>query len=384
MNIATIECHLVHEWLIVEVITEGGLRGIGQTGYWAYPDACIPVIDSYRDLLVGRSALARNELWLRMFRSLPFRGANVVSAIAAIDIALWDLAGKHYGVPTYELLGGPVRDKARLHAVLATGWLEDGSDPTALIDEAKAAVAEGFTAIKFDPLVDGPEGFTHQTHARMLKQATEIVAAVRETVGWDIDIAIEAHRKLGVAEAVELGEMLAGLGVFMYEDALPPDSLAAWAQLCAKTRIPIGTGERNDTIYEFRELLDGGVAFVRPDVGMAGGISHTVKIAALAEAHHAQLLCHNYVSPLITAATLQVYAAVTNVATLEYTLLDEQAPRTQLLKEPLRRDGGYLRLPTGPGLGVELADDFADRLGPYVPWRPHLINTRPEGSIHAR
>ena len=197
-----------------------------------------------------------------------------------------------------------------------------------MIREARAAVDEGFEAIKFDPFHDGDTtAYQTDSYARMIKSAAECVGAVREAVGWDVDIAIEGHRKLGPGEAVDFGRELEPYRVFMYEDALPIDSLAACREIAPKISLPVGLGERNDTIWEFRELLEDGVAqFVRPDVGLAGGFTACMKIAAMAEAYHAQLLCHNYTSPLLTAATLQLYAAVSNVATFEYTLLDEREP----------------------------------------------------------
>ncbi|HVO53009.1 MAG TPA: mandelate racemase/muconate lactonizing enzyme family protein [Solirubrobacterales bacterium] len=385
MKIERIETALVHEWLIVTVTTDTGLTGIGQSSYWGFPDACERVVDSYRDLLIGEDPLRTNHLWLKMYRSAPFRGGVITAAIAAIDIALWDLRGKHFEAPAHVLLGGPVRDRVRLHAVLATGWLEERSTVDEVVREASEAVAEGFTAIKFDPFPDGAKGFQTDSYARMMKGAVECVAAVREAVGWDVDIAIEGHRKLGPGEAVDFGRELEPFRIFMYEDALPPDSLASWREFTDKVTIPVGTGERNDTIWEFRELLEDGTAqFVRPDVGMAGGLTACMKIAAMAEAYHAQLICHNYVSPLVTAATVQLYAAVTNVGTFEYTLLDEREPRTRLLRRGLVREGGFLLVPDGPGLGVELADGWREQLGEFSRWRPHPLARRTDGSIYSR
>jgi len=385
MKIEHVETTLVHEWLIVRITTDTGLVGIGQSAYWGYPDACELVLDSYKALLVGEDPMNTAHLWLSMYRSAPFRGGVITSAIAAVDIALWDIKGKHLGVPVHVLLGGKVRDRIRLHAVLATGWLEDRASVDDVVREANEAVAEGFTAIKFDPFPDGAEGYQTDSYARMMKSGFDCVAAVRESVGWDVDIAVEGHRKLGPAEAVDFARELEPLRIFMYEDALQPDSLAAWREFTRKVTIPVGTGERNDTIWEFRELLEeGSVQYVRPDLGMAGGFTACMKIAAMAEAYHAQLLCHNYVSPLITAATVQLYAAVHNVSTFEYTLLDEREPRTFLLREPVRREGGFLTIPDAPGIGVDLADDWEERLGAFARWRPHPLARRTDGSIHSR
>jgi galactonate dehydratase len=384
VKIAKITTALVHEWLLVEVTTDDGIVGIGQSAYWGFPDACERVIDSFRDLLVGEDPLRRNHLWNLMYRSMPFRGGVLTSAIAAIDIALWDVAGKHHGVPAHVLMGGPVRDRVRLHAVMASGWLDERTSLDDVVAEARHLVEEGFTAVKFDPFPDGRLGFQADSYARMLRSGVEAVAAVREAVGWDVDIAIECHRKFGPGEAADFARQLEGFGIYMFEDALPADSTASWAELAPKVRIPIGTGERNDTIYEFRELLAGGIVYARPDVGTAGGLTPSLKIAALAEAHHAQVICHNYVSPLLTAATLQLYAAIGNAGTFEYTMLDEQEPRSFLLQKPLERDGGWLKVPQEPGIGVSLADDWRERLGDFKRWRPHLMWPRPDGSLYLR
>jgi galactonate dehydratase len=385
VKIARVETTLLHQWLIVEVVTDDGITGIGQSAYWGYPDACERVAVALGELLIGEDPLRRNELWLRMFRSAPFRGGVITSAIASLDIALWDIAGKHFGVPCYTLMGGPVRDRIRLHGVMEAGSDERIAGVDAYLAEAQRYISNGFTAIKFDPLVDGVGGFHTETYSKMLDHAISIVGSVRDAVGWETDIAIEMHRKFGPGEAVDFARELRPFRVYMYEDALPPDSTASWAELAAKVDLPVGAGERTDTIYEFKELLaQGTLQFVRPDVGIAGGLTHCLKIAAIAEAHHAQVLCHNFIGPLLTAATAQLYAAVTNVSTFEYTLLDEEEPRTLLLEEGVRRDGGYLCLPEGPGLGVTLAEGWKERYAPFARWRPSGGARRLDGSLYAR
>lgn len=385
MKIDSIETILAHEWMFVRVRTDTGHVGIGQTAYWGFPDACERIVDSFRGLLIGRDPRQIGLLWQEMYRNVPFRGGALTGAIAAVDIALWDLKARALEVPVYELMGGRQRSKVRLHAVLATGWHDGQSSVDAFVDAARAAAEEGFTAIKFDPFAEGPEGFHTLTHARRIAQAVEAVAAVREAVGRDVDIALELHRKFGVNETLTFADRIAEFDIFMLEDPLPPDSVDSWGVLASKLRLPIGAGERQDTIYEFKELLARDAAhFARPDVGTAGGFTACLKIAALAEAHHAEVIFHNFVSPLLTAATLQICAALPNVRTLEYTLLDEQAPRDRLLKEPLRREGGWLVVPDAPGLGVDVVDDLVSVLGPFTRWRPTVTWRNADGSLYAR
>ena len=382
MQIDAVDTILAGDSLFVRVATDDGLVGYGQTGYWGYPDAVAAAVESFRDKLLGRDPLARERLWNEMYRSQPFRGGVVTAGVAAVDIALWDIAGQHFGVPCYVLMGGPVRERIRLHAVLASGWLDSRDALQDLVDEATGAVAEGFTAIKFDPFMDGADGFQTKSWARQLKDASETVGAVRDAVGWDVDIAVELHRKLSTGEAGPLYEELRQYRLYMIEDALSPDGINRWGLLPAGVA-PTGTGERLDSIWDFADLVaTDRVDIVRPDVGQAGGISHTLKIAALAESKGLRLLCHNYVGPLLTLATAHVYASVVNVSTMEYTLLDEKEPRSTILGTPARRVGGYLELPAGPGLGYGTVS--TDQLGPFARWHPHGLPTMPDGGLHVR
>ncbi|MEN8112889.1 MAG: mandelate racemase/muconate lactonizing enzyme family protein [Actinomycetota bacterium] len=385
MKIESIETILVHEWMFVRITTDTGEVGIGQTAYWGFPDASERIADSFKDFLIGRDPSQIGLLWQEMYRTVPFRGGALTGAIAAVDIALWDLKARHLGVPIYELIGGKQRDRVRLHAVLATGWQDRKTSVDAFVEAATHAADEGFTAIKFDPFAEGDEGFQTLSHSQRVKDAVDTVAAVREAVGWEVDIALELHRKFGPAEALVFIDQIEQFNIYMLEDALQPDSMDSWGELATKVRVPMGAGERQDSIYEFKELIARGAAqFVRPDIGTAGGFTACLKIAAMAEAYHGEMIFHNYVSPLLTAATLQIYAALPNIRTLEYTLLDEQEPRNKLLKKPLVRDGGWLMVPDGPGLGVEIADDFEETLGPFNRWRPNVTWRNEDGSLYAR
>ena len=190
MQIDAVDTILAGDSLFVRVATDDGLVGYGQTGYWGYPDAVAAAVESFRDKLLGRDPLARERLWNEMYRSQPFRGGVVTAGVAAVDIALWDIAGQHFGVPCYVLMGGPVRERIRLHAVLASGARQPrcAAGPRG---RGHGAVAEGYPAIKFDPFMDGADGSETKSWARQLKDASETVGAVRDAVGWDVDIAVE-------------------------------------------------------------------------------------------------------------------------------------------------------------------------------------------------
>jgi galactonate dehydratase len=384
-RITDIDTVAMHHWVFASVHTAAA-SGTGQVGWWAFPDAALPIIDALRPVLVGQDARDTGRLWVEMYRAAPFRGGALMSAIAALDQALWDVKGRLLGLPAYQLAGGRHRDRAELMVLLGMSDWPASATTASLVAEARHWVSLGFRAVKFDPLLEGDgEAFHRQSYAGRIRQLTEVAAAVRDEVGWDVDIALELHRKLGPGETVAAASAVQKLRVLMIEDPLPPDSIAVLAELRNHVSVPVGAGERQDSIYRFAELLDTGLPeFVRPDIGTAGGLTNCLKIAALAEARHRRILCHNFHSPFLTAATLQLYAAIPNAGLLEWSPLDELEPRTALLASGPRRDGGTLVVPDEPGLGATLDPDAPTRLGPFQRigvqggWR------LPDGSNHYR
>lgn len=376
VKITSIEPLLFFQWLVVKVHTDVGITGIGQTAYWGWPSALVPIVESFADILVGQDPLRVEHHWQRMYRWKPFRGGALSGAVAAMDIALWDIAGQVLGLPIHQLLGGRQRDTIRLHLLI------DGETIEQLVANARQAAADGFTAIKFDAFPPGsPEG---PTYTRALQMVVDRVGAVREAVGWDIDLIVELHRELGPGEAVVVARELEPFRLYFLEDPLQPDSEDSLGEIAQRISTPIATGERNYSIHEFRELLTkSAVRFVRPDVGLAGGITQCRKIAAVAESFHAQVALHNFFSPLLTAASVQLCASIPNVATLEYLPWEEEAPRNEMLVNQLRRSGGYLPVPNAPGLGVSLNDEMIGRF-PYGHWDPSGVRLRPDGSVYIR
>jgi galactonate dehydratase len=304
-----------------------------------------------------------------MYRSSHFRGAAIMGAISAIDIALWDIAGKHFGVPVYQLLGGKCRDKARVY------YHVFGRTTEQLVQGCLDAKAHGFTAVgHLTPFLDEPrEAPYFKTHAAKIDDAVETVRRYREAVGNEVDLCIEIHRRLAPAEAVVLARGIEQFHPFFYEDPILPDNFDAMALVAQNIHIPIATGERLHTIYEFEMLLRrGAVQYVRPDVCMAGGITHSKKIAALAEAHHVGVVPHNPLSPVSTAACLQLAAAIPNFALQEYPIGEDQPPKSEIVVGAPRLENGFLIISDAPGTGVELAPDALQR----HPYRPRGLHTR--------
>jgi galactonate dehydratase len=212
-----------------------------------------------------------------------------------------------------------------------------------------------------------------KTHADKMRDAIETVAAYRDAVGDDVDLCIEIHRRLTPSEAVVLARGIEPYHPFFYEDPILPDSFDEMAHVAQQIHIPIATGERLHTIWEFEALLSrGAVQFVRPDVCMAGGLTHAKKIAALAEAHHVGVVPHNPLSPVSTAACLQLAACIPNFALQEYPKGEHEPPKSEIIKTPIEQEDGFLIIPDAPGIGIELADDAAQR----HPYRKREIATR--------
>ena len=371
MKIDKVESFFIRNGYVIRIHTDTGISGVGQTACWGYPEAVDSIINTFKKHLIGQNPLRIEHHWQYLYRMGPFRGTALSGAISAVDIALWDIKGKHFGVPIWELLGGNCRDKIRLHL------LGGGSTPETMYDAAKAAVEEGFTALKFDPVVGG---FQDMTVDRLVKTARDIVAAAREGGGPDLDLIVEVHRKLTPMNSIVLESALAPFNLYFIEDPIQIDTISTQAELAKRMTTPLAIGERNVSIWEFRELLEaGGPQYVRPDLGLAGGITHCKKIAALAEAYHSAVVTHNFLGPLITAASLHLDTSIPNFITQEYTKGDESEDFA-VYKVAYQREGGYIPIPEAPGLGIELDDSLIED-NPYQPMNTGTTPLREDGSV---
>jgi galactonate dehydratase len=369
VKIERVETLLAGNWLFFLVHTTTGLTGVGEAGLWSFPTAAMAVGDYLTRYLVGKDPLSIEHHWQYVYRAAHFRGAAIQGALAAVDIALWDIAGQHLGVPIYRLLGGPTRSRVRLYIHIL------GDTPDALADAAQKAVADGYTAVRFDPF---RAPWPRLNLRGVLRSVCERLAAVRDVVGPDIDICVECHNKFSRAEAQEVARALEPYHIFFLEDPIPPESPALMADLARLLPVTVATGERLHTLEEFRDLLAAGFAgFIRPDICLTG-ITQGKKIAALAEAWRVDVIPHNWLSPVNTAANLQLDASIPNLALQEYTG-EDSPPKSRLLRRPLERDGGYLVVPDRPGLGIELDLDFARTLPPQP--LPIISKLRPDDSV---
>ena len=369
MKITRVEPLSVDRFLFVKIHTDAGITGIGESGAWGFLEASKAAIQKFGRYLVGEDPLRIEHHWQYMYRFAHFRGAAIMGAISAIDIALWDIAGKHFDVPAYQLLGGAVRNKARVYYHVL------GDTREKLVQGVEAARKQGYTAVgHLTPFLDEDRSLPYfKTHVDKMEDAIDAVRQYREAAGDDVDICIEIHRQLTPAEAIVLAKGIEQYHPMFYEDPTLPDNFDAMALIASKVSVPIATGERIHTIHEFQMLLNrNAVQYIRPDVCMAGGLTHTKKIAALAESQYVGVIPHNPLGPVSTAACLQLAACIPNFTIQEYPLGESEPPKSEIVKTPLQVEDGFLLIPDRPGIGIELADDALERF----PERPREVETR--------
>ena len=351
MKITDVKVLPVDRYLFVQVYTDAGIVGLGESGAWGYLLASGQVVEDFKEYLIGKDPLRIEHHWQYLYRCTHFRGAAIMGALSAIDIALWDIAGKYFNVPVYQLLGGKCRDKARVY------YHVNGDTKEKLIQGCIDAKAQGFTAVgHLTPFLDESRDAPYfKTHSDKMKDAIDTVAQYREAVGDEVDLCIEIHRRLEPAEAIVLGRGIEPYRPFFFEDPIRPDNFDAMAEVAQKINIPIATGERLHTIYEFQMLLTrNAVQYVRPDVCMCGGITHAKKIAALAEAHHVGVVPHNPLSPVSTAACIQIAACIPNFVLQEFPKGEDRPPKSEIVKQTLEVENGFLIISDKPGIGIEL------------------------------
>lgn len=357
MKIERVTPILVDRCLLVRVYTDEGIVGTGEAGLWSAHRLVYEAINDLAEYYVGKDAGLIEHHFQSVTRDTHFSGAALSAALSAIDIALWDIFGKATGRSVAQLLGGKVRDKVRVFANV------NGETPQARGESARKAVEAGYNSLRTTPFFTGWE---EQTPSKYIGAAVEIVRAIREAVGFEIDLGLEIHRNLGPDEAVTLANELMPFRIHYYEDPVAPESLEALRYVARHVNIPIATGERFHTIYQFKELLDTGtVATIRADLSLAGGFTQMKKIAGMAEAAFVGIFPHLMGSPVNLAAFAQFGAAIPN-----YTLMERGVEAlNEIVEEPLIFEGGYVLVPDRPGIGVELRED---RLAKF-PHRPHRI-----------
>ena len=361
-------------YLFVKVHTDGGLVGLGECGAWAYQEATVSVLKQMEKMILGQDPLRTEFIWNALSRNLHFRGSVTQSALSGIDIALWDLKGKYFQVPCYELMGGKVREKIKIYVNARA------RDARGMAAEAKKLADQGFRSIRFS--IGHPKdenGRCGENFTSLVTRVEGIMKAVREAVGWNVDVAIECHRGMRPAEAIELGRVLRPYRPYFYEDPIP-DNLEAMRQVIRGCDIPVATGERFINPAEFDSLMTTtDVRYIRPDMCVSGGLTAGKKIAAEAEVRGVYVIPHNPLGPVSTAACLQLDACIPNFEVQEYPMANGVCRLDKEMKTPFHVENGYITLPEGPGLGIELIDDI-DTVFPFK-GSYGGINLHEDGSI---
>ncbi|MBM6619647.1 mandelate racemase/muconate lactonizing enzyme family protein [Bacillus suaedaesalsae] len=392
MKITDVKVIGVNRFLYVKIYTDEGITGIGESGAWGFLDASREAINTFKGYLIGKDPLQIEHHWQYMYRSFHFRGAAIMGALSAIDIALWDIAGKWFDVPTYVLLGGKTRDKIR------TYYHVSGETTEELVASCVKAKELGYTAVgHLSPFLDEPRSKPYfMPYAKMLNEAVDRVRLIREAVGDDMDLCIELHRRMKPGEAIAFAQAVEKYHPFFLEDPTTADNFDSMALIANKTSVPIATGERIHTIQEFQMLLSrNAMSYARTSVCLCGGITGARKIAAIAEANGVQIVPHNPLSPISTAACIQVAASVENLAILELpdhdTISATERFTSSTSTESLtfkqsdtvtwvpRAENGFIETPTGKGIGIDLIEGIELE----YPFQRREINTRlhVDGSI---
>lgn len=359
MKITDVKLIYAKHYLFVHVYTDAGIVGLGEAGNWGYLGATAAAIEKFSTHLIGKDPFRIEDLNQNFYRSVYFRGSVIMSAISAIDIALWDIKGKALGVPVYELLGGKTREKIRVYASVMTKQ----TDPESLTRSYKELQDMGFNAAKI--FVNGPVQTVNngmdEFFSGRIEDELEKVRICREAVGPHFDFVLEAHRGMTKPEAIAFGTEVARYRPMVLEDPMTPDNIDSMAEIAAKIPVPIATGERFTNLREFEMLMRRDAAqYIRPDVCAVGGITTAKKICAAAEANDVLVIPHNPLGPVSTAACLQICASIPNLGIQELPGFCINGAEDKMVKEPLRFKDGCILIPEGPGIGIELADDAAE------------------------
>ena len=340
----------------LKVETDEGLVGVGEARVLNRTDAVLGYLsEAIPRYVLGSDPFQIERLVQRMFREDFGRAGEVImTATALVEMACWDIIGKALGQPVYRLLGGEVREHIKAYA---NGWYNVERTPGEFHEAAKAVLDKGYRALKFDPF---GAGFYELERAEKLR-VIELVEAVRDAVGPDVEIMIEMHGRFNPVTAIELTRELARFIPAWVEEPVPPENIAALrktSEAIAALGVPVATGERMHTMYEFRELFEMQAAdIIQPDISHFGGILNTKKLAAWAEAYYVLIAPHNVGGPVSTAAALHLAACTTNFKIQEH--FNDFGEDYVLAAAPglPKVVDGYFSLPQGPGLGVTLDED---------------------------
>ena len=341
--------------IVVLIRTDEGLTGIGEASLGGRGRGVLGILDHFRDLLVGQDPARIEHWWSEMVRGTFWStGQVIMSAVAGIDIALWDLKGKRLGVPVYDLLGGPTRDKVRVYRHLS------GHSAEELIEDAHRFLEQGFTALRYCPLAAlDDHSLTHWDPQKSIVETIRATEALRLAVGDDADLLLDVHTMFGPAESAYLGHALEPYRLYFYEDPIRPLNPLSLRMVRDKVNLPLAIGEQFAHKWEFQPVIENElVDYLRIDMVHAGGITEAKKILAAGEVHGQRSALHHASSPVNGVACLHVDMAVPNFGIQEWMELE---PLYEVFPNAPRAEAGYVVPPAGPGLGLEFDEAEALR-----------------------
>ena len=343
-------------WVFVRVETADGYVGWGEATNYPGVQPIATAVTNLSHVVVGRSAWDIEALWNRMYRAMYYNGMGgiVMAAISGIDIALYDIIGKKLGVPVYKLIGGQVQEKLRIYA---NGWMEGvPRTPEGYAAKTKELVAKGYTGCKFDPFNVAP--MNREFTQAELRFGVSLTKAIRDAGGPDYDIAMDVHGRWDTKATLEIIRAMEPYRLFFYEEAVPPENIAAMAEVQRSVSTPLATGERIFGRHGFRELLEKqAVRIIQPDVARTGGITETKKIAAMADTYYIPVAPHNPNGPICTMASIHTCFSIPNFLILEFFEPDEEVYQ-EIVIGGLKHDAGSIYPVTAPGLGINITDAF--------------------------
>ena len=342
-----VDCYRTN-WIFVKIYTDNGPCGVGEGTLEYKEKAFVGAVEHIKDYLVGKDPLTIEKHFHDIYRDAYWRGGAVLmSALSAVEMALWDILGKHLGVPVYQLLGGKVNEDCPIYI---NAWFAGAKTPEEFGEKAREAVKKGVSAMKWDPF-----GKSYlQISKKDLDTALKCVEEVRNAVGPNVELLIEGHGRFDVPTGIKIAQELAPYKPMWFEEPVPPNNIEALKAVRDKSPVAISAGERLYTRFDYNELFRiRACDYIQPDISHAGGIMELKKIAAEAEANYIPFAPHNPSGPIANAATLQVAGCCPNFTILEIVYKDV-GYRKEITNESLEYKDGKIRIPDKPGLGIEL------------------------------
>lgn len=359
-------------YIFIKVHTDEGITGLGEATLEGYDNTIKGLLKDLEQLVIGEDPTRIEYLTQVMIRQKFWKGGIVKgSAVAGIELALWDILGKSVGLPVYKLVGGACRDKIRVYA---NGWSGGATDPEEIKDKVYTALDAGYRAFKFSLAVAG----WPLNDNKLIKRIVKAAEVIREAIGSECPLMFDGHGRYDAEQAIEIGRALKDVDLYFFEEPVQPEDVKAMAKVNRNVSMPLATGERLSLVGEFKNFLaEDAIAIVQPDLAHCHGFGEGMKIAHLAAAYSAHLAPHCPMSPVITAISLHLDAISPNFLIQERLFLNDW--RNEVITEPLVVTDGFINLPDKPGWGIEL-DEALCRAHPEIPISmPRLF--REDGSV---